>query len=106
MQSSSSLQLDPESVRNQTRYLATLSRVARILGVILFALSVLYAVASIGGGRPAPGPAGSILGLFLAPVVVILGGMFQAAMCFLVAAILDSLRMTAVNSARAAAAAG
>ena len=104
MRCSSPLKLDPESVTRQTRVFASLARIARIVAVLIFVISMIYGTASLVAMDRWPSLTDEDALFPPSAVMVMISGVFQAAVCLVLASILDSLRIMAVNAARAAAA--
>ena len=98
------MNLDVRSVEKQTRFLPFLAKIMRMFAILAFSLGVVFGVILLFGDHPITvDEYGNrkedtlVRGLSL-----LIGGIFQAALCLIVASLLDSFRAMAMNSARAA----
>ena len=98
------MKLDIKSVEKQTRFLPFLAKIMRMLAILSFSLGVVFGGVLLFGDHPVPvdeygNPRDNTLVRGLA---VIIGGIGNGAIFLILASLLDSLRATAMNSARAA----
>jgi len=104
MKNVSKLNLSPEMVEKQTRFLTLLAKLIRAYGVLGFAVCAILGTAVLfGDSSSAVDEYGnSTDDTLIRGMAVMLGGVSNGAICIVLASLFDSLRITAVNSARAA----
>jgi hypothetical protein len=104
MRNVSKWKFSTESVEKQTRFLTLLAKVIRVWAVLTFAIAVIMGVKILFDshsirvdeyGNPMESP-------LVAALMLLAAGMGSGAFSFIVAALLDSLRGLAVNSAKVA----
>ena len=98
------MKLDIKSVEKQTRFLPFLAKIMRMCAILAFSLGVVFGAVLLFGDQPVSvdeygNPRDDTL---VRGLGVMIGGIGNGAICLILASLLDSLRSTAMNSAKAA----
>lgn len=98
------MKLDINSVEKQTRFLPLLANALRMCAILGFSLGLVFGAIVLFGDHPASvdeygNPEDDTL---VRGLGVMIGGIGNGAICLILASLLDSLRSTAMNSAKAA----